>query len=251
MLQETILNVLKKHNIANLAREEIASELMAAINATRLDLPMPTGDPIKDIGEWERISAMRFEREQAEKAMLDRLEKALGITPNGRPEWDKTARFLIEREKDGETIETFAKNCKLDPFSTPKAHQLAKDPMQIRANWKHVMAVNAPKDYSFGVPEETPAEEEAVAPEMTAIEEAWLRVTEQLAADMPKVTFGMFVLGSIPLGYQDNIFKVGVPTDFEREWLTQRLTNTINRLLAGILNDPDVRVEFVVNEEER
>ncbi len=194
--------------------------------------------------EWKRICAMHEGREQAEKAMLDRLEAALGITPNGRPEWLTVARFLIEKEKDGQTIEAFAANCKADPYTTPKQHQIAKDPMQIKMLWIHVMDINKPKDYTLGLPEREELPEEEEAP-LTAIEKAWQSVLEQLGVDMPKVAFAAFVLGTTPISYQNNIFKVSAENDFIRDWLEQRLTSTVNRLLAGILNNADVEVQFV------
>jgi hypothetical protein len=138
--REAIQNVLKKYQIVD--HEALLDELIDLFDRLRVapNLPAPTGDTVSD---WARISALHQEREQAEQSMLDRLEEALGITPNGRPEWDTIARFLIEKESErcAETIETFAANCRLDPFSTPKTHQIAKDPMQIKTNWIHVMAM--------------------------------------------------------------------------------------------------------------
>jgi hypothetical protein len=234
MLRDTVMNILKKHNIANLAREEIASEVVAAIEGAR-----PASD------EWKRICAAHESREQAEKVMLDRLEKVLGITPNSRPEWVSIARFLIEKESDAETIETFASNCKLDPYNTPKKHQIAKDPMQIKANWKHVIAISTPKDYTAGLPAEDPPTETVEDVQLTTIEEAWQSALDQL--DMNNGTFEKWMKDTRPLGWENGIFLVGVPTDYAREWLTQRLASTVQRLLCGILNT-NVKVEFVLTE---
>lgn len=88
-----------------------------------------------------KLVAMHAPQEQAEQAMLDRVEKAIGITPDGKPVWDTIARFLIEKEANGETIEMFAANCKADPYTTPKAHKIAESPLLIKANWLHVMEV--------------------------------------------------------------------------------------------------------------
>ncbi len=252
-LRETITNTLKKYGVG--ISEEGIDELVAIFDAARLDLPAPTGDPVRDIGEWERISAMHFEREQAEQAMLLRLEKALGITPNGRPEWDKIARFLIEKENQGgptQTIEAFAANCRLDPYTTPKQHQIAKDPMAIKMNWIHVMGIGAPKDYSasIGSPkyydalpaEDLPEEAEKTAP-LTEIEKAWQRALDQLQADMLKGTFDAWVRDTVPLSYQDGVFTVGAPIG-ALLWLENRLTSTATRLMCGILR-ADIKVRFV------
>lgn len=241
-LRETIQNTLKKYNMDD--REAAADELVVALSG-------PASTVASD--EWKRICAAHESRERAEKAILDRLESALGITPNSRPEWITIARFLIEKESErcAETIETFAANCKLDPYNTPKMHQIAANPMLIKSNWIHVMAVNAPKDgrdYLRGIPEEEEEKEEEVSPELTRTDRVWLRVLEQMAVDMPKTTFAIYLLGSTPLSYQDGIFRVSVIGNFTRDWLEQRLTSTVNRLLTGILND-DVRVEFVLRDE--
>jgi len=239
MLRETIYNILKKYEIDDNDRFALLFEIMEAFEGAR-----PASD------EWKRICAAHESREQAEKVMLDRLEKVLGITPNSRPEWVSIARFLIEKESDAETIETFAANCKLDPYNTPKKHQIAKDPMQIKANWKHVIAISTPKDdrdYLRGLPEEEAAEEEVATPVLTAIDKAWMSVLEQLEMDMPKTTFAVHLLGTRPLDYRDSIFQVDIGSRYSRDWLKARMTSTVNRLLAGILNDPDVRVEFAVN----
>jgi len=139
-LRQAISNALQKSiDIRN--REYIVDDLVDAVireNTPVAFLPPPTGDVVSD---WTKISIMHYDQEQAEQAMLDRLEAALGVTPDGRPQWNTIARFLIEKEQDGETIEKFAENCRLDPFTTPKAHHIAGNPMLIKANWLHTMAV--------------------------------------------------------------------------------------------------------------
>ncbi len=254
MLRDTILNILKETPYI-ISGEEAADKIMAAING----LPTPTGDAVSD---WARISALHAPQEQAEQAMLNRVESALGITPSGRPEWITIARFLIEKEKDNETIETFAKNCKLDPYSTPKEHQIAAKPMLISANWKHVIGLSTPKDYTVGVPKEKlnpcPICGDHIAEDgicwlcdkkpLTAIEKAWQSALSQLETNG---TLDKWMRDTKPLSWENGIFLVGVPTDYAREWLTQRLTSTVQRLLCGILN-ADVRVKFcVLDEEER
>jgi len=127
-VKQGIENILKKYDIAD--RDALFEELVAIFDQ---------GRPPQSSKEWERIFAASETQIRAQVAMLKRLEKVLGITPNGRPEWDTIARFLIEKDAAGETIEKFAKNCAADPFNTPKAHQIAKDPMAIKANWINVM----------------------------------------------------------------------------------------------------------------
>jgi len=237
-LRETIKNIIKECPYT-ISYDDATDKILALI---RPGLPAPTGDIVSD---WLRISALHAPQEQAEQKMLIRVESALGITPDSRPIWDALARFLIEQDFRGKTIETFAANCKLDPYSTPKAHQIAKDPMLIKANWIHVMAVSAPKDYSIGSWADDEIEEEVLSKlisKPTAIEETWERVLCQLEADAPRINW---MQETVPLEYRDGIFKVLAPSAYTRDWLKQRVTSTANRLLAGILNDPDVKVEFV------
>ena len=72
-------------------------------------------------------------------AMEDRIKRALGIDPRTTPAlWDSVIRFLINAEKQNETIERFANACEADPYNMPKIHQIANKPTMIQAVWPRV-----------------------------------------------------------------------------------------------------------------
>ncbi len=67
-------------------------------------------------------------------------------------------------------------------------------------------------------------------------EQAWQAVLGQLQMDMPKASFDTWVRNADIVSYEDNVFIIGVPNAYARDWLESRLSSKIKRLLCGILN---------------
>ncbi len=80
-------------------------------------------------------------------------------------------------------------------------------------------------------------------------EQAWQSVLGQLQMEMPRASFDTWVRDTRPVSYQDGTLTVGVRNAYARDWLENRLTNTVSRLLVGIMN-ASVSVNFVVNGNE-
>jgi chromosomal replication initiator protein len=76
-------------------------------------------------------------------------------------------------------------------------------------------------------------------------EQAWQAVLGQLQLDMPKASFDTWVKNAAVVSYEDNVFFIGVPNTYARDWLEGRLTSKIKRLLCGIMNRT-VGVRFVI-----
>jgi chromosomal replication initiator protein len=76
-------------------------------------------------------------------------------------------------------------------------------------------------------------------------DQAWQAVLGQLQLDMPKASFDTWVRNAEIVSYEDNIFILGVPNAYARDWLESRLSSKIKRLLCGILNRT-VSVRFIV-----
>jgi hypothetical protein len=76
-------------------------------------------------------------------------------------------------------------------------------------------------------------------------EQAWQSVLAQLQMEMPRASFDTWVRDTRPMAYQNGIITVGVRNAYARDWLENRLTSTVSRLLAGMLNQ-GVEVQFVV-----
>jgi chromosomal replication initiator protein len=76
-------------------------------------------------------------------------------------------------------------------------------------------------------------------------EQAWQAAVGQLQLEMPKATFDTWVRDTEFISYEDGNFIIGASNGFARDWLQSRLTSTVARLLAGIMNRT-VEVRFVV-----
>lgn len=78
-------------------------------------------------------------------------------------------------------------------------------------------------------------------------ERAWQMTLDQLRLDMPKASFDTWVRDTSFVSYEDGVFTIGTPNAYGREWLANRLTSTVTRMLTGILNQ-QVEVQFIVVE---
>jgi chromosomal replication initiator protein len=77
-------------------------------------------------------------------------------------------------------------------------------------------------------------------------EQAWQSVLGQLQMEMPRASFDTWVRDTKPVSYQDGMLTVGVRNAYARDWLENRLANTVNRLLLGITSST-VDVKFIVS----
>jgi chromosomal replication initiator protein len=80
-------------------------------------------------------------------------------------------------------------------------------------------------------------------------DQAWQSVLGQLQMEMPRASFDTWVRDTKPVSYQDGTLTVGVRNAYARDWLENRLSSTVSRLLVGIMNST-VEVNFVVNGSE-
>jgi len=80
-------------------------------------------------------------------------------------------------------------------------------------------------------------------------ETAWQSALGQLQMDMPKASFDTWVRDTTLVSYQDDTFTIGVRNAYARDWLENRLSSTLTRLLTGIMNR-DVDVQFVVADAD-
>jgi chromosomal replication initiator protein len=80
-------------------------------------------------------------------------------------------------------------------------------------------------------------------------EQAWQSVLGQLQMEMPRASFDTWVRDTKPISYQNGKMVIGVRNAYARDWLENRLSSTVSRLLVGIVN-ASVNVDFVVNVNE-
>ena len=76
-------------------------------------------------------------------------------------------------------------------------------------------------------------------------EQAWQVAIGQLQMDMPKAAFDTWVSAAELVSYEDGVFTIGVKNAYARDWLADRLSATVQRILAGVM-DRDVEVRFMV-----
>ena len=79
--------------------------------------------------------------------------------------------------------------------------------------------------------------------------QAWQATLGQLQLEMPKAAFDTWVRDAEFLSWENGTFTIGVRNAYTREWLADRLTSTIKKLLTGIMNQT-VDVCFVVYETQ-
>jgi chromosomal replication initiator protein len=76
-------------------------------------------------------------------------------------------------------------------------------------------------------------------------EQAWQATVGQLQMEMPKATFDTWVRDACFLSENSGTFTIGLKNAYARDWVESRLTSTISRILAGILNHP-AQLDFIV-----
>jgi len=81
-------------------------------------------------------------------------------------------------------------------------------------------------------------------------QQAWQAARGQLQVEMPKATFDTWVRGANLVSYEDGTFIIGVKNAYCRDWLDDRLSSTVMRLLAGMMNR-SVEVRFVVWQDDQ
>lgn len=82
-------------------------------------------------------------------------------------------------------------------------------------------------------------------------EQAWQSVLGQLQMEMPRASFDTWVRDTQLLTCENGLVTIGVRNQYARDWLENRLTSTVARLLAGMLNQGvEVRFEVVSNDAD-
>lgn len=77
------------------------------------------------------------------------------------------------------------------------------------------------------------------------MEQVWQATLGQLQLEMTKATFETWVRDTSLLTHEDGTFVIGVPNAYAKDWLENRLLNTVKRTLTGMVGH-SVEVRFVV-----
>ena len=81
-------------------------------------------------------------------------------------------------------------------------------------------------------------------------EQAWQAAQGQLQMEMPKAAYDTWVRDAELVSYEDGTLIIGVQNAYTRDWLDDRLSSTVMRLLAGIMNRT-VEVRFIVWQDTK
>ena len=79
-------------------------------------------------------------------------------------------------------------------------------------------------------------------------EQAWQAAVGQLQMDLPKAAFDTWVRDTEFISYEDGCFFIGTQNGYACDWLQNRLSSTVTRLLTGIMNRT-VEVRFTIWQE--
>ena len=78
---------------------------------------------------------------------------------------------------------------------------------------------------------------------------AWKATLGELEMQMPKATFHRNLMGSRLVSVNGSTAVIAVSTDFAKQWLDNRLMETVRRTFSTII-ERDLDVEFVVDSNE-
>ncbi len=79
--------------------------------------------------------------------------------------------------------------------------------------------------------------------------QAWQSTLGQIQVEMPKASFDTWVRNAQLVSHENNQFTIGVPNAYARDWLEDRLSSTMSKMLSGMMNDRQT-VNFIVWHSE-
>ncbi len=80
-------------------------------------------------------------------------------------------------------------------------------------------------------------------------ETAWKATLGELELQMTKATFNTWLKGTCLLRCEGNIYVIGVRNAYAKDWLENRLHDTILRTLSAIVNNP-TEIQFILWTDE-
>lgn len=78
---------------------------------------------------------------------------------------------------------------------------------------------------------------------------AWKAAMQQMESQMGRGSFMDIMHGAVPTGYEDGHYTVTMDNPYKRDWAEARLTETLEKILSGILG-VKVSVSFAVDRTE-
>lgn len=78
----------------------------------------------------------------------------------------------------------------------------------------------------------------------------WHTALGELESKVSKHEYETWLKHTVPLSYEDNVFTIGVPSNFHRDWMENKFRPQISKVLATILNK-NIDLRFVINARMR
>ena len=80
-------------------------------------------------------------------------------------------------------------------------------------------------------------------------QQAWQSTLGQVQMEMPKASYDTWVRSAELINYKEGLFTVGVPNAYARDWLEDRLSSTVSRMLSGMMG-LEQQVKFIVWQKD-
>jgi len=82
----------------------------------------------------------------------------------------------------------------------------------------------------------------------SAAEELWKKVKDQLQQEIPRANYENWVKQAVGVDYDENVLTIGVENEYARDWLEDRMSSTVRRVVTGIsARASDIR--FIICDE--
>ena len=80
--------------------------------------------------------------------------------------------------------------------------------------------------------------------------QAWEATLGQLLMEVPKSNYETYIKPTILVSFEEesSTFIIGVPSQYARDWLEDRLTLIITRILSGMMNC-DSSIKFILHDQ--
>lgn len=80
----------------------------------------------------------------------------------------------------------------------------------------------------------------------SAAEDLWEKVKDQLQQEIPRANYENYVKQAVGVEFDKNVLTIGVENEYARDWLEDRLSATVRRVVTGITaKQSDIRVVVI------
>ena len=80
--------------------------------------------------------------------------------------------------------------------------------------------------------------------------ELWQKVLNQLKTQLSKPTFEMWFKNTTVIEDTEKSLKIGVPSEFARDWIQTRYFSLVNSTVNSIANN-EIAIEYIVVEQDQ